>query len=197
MDELAHHVVDIDIYHTTRDRAAYSGGLFWHTIHYASAGTATHRRVLAPADPPWRGARQRALLHERAPPPLLPDRRAKRRARRWWGWRAGSSTPTTAGRPSSAGSIEGLPGGRQRHAIARATMARDGARQRGERSSRRRFCLRASADSSTTPRRSSAAASIRATTWPTRDLLDAERRWSYTVFLQVLGRYLDLKVELR
>jgi hypothetical protein len=27
-----------------------------------------------------------------------------------------------------------------------------------------------------------------------RQLLDAERRWSYTVFLQVLGRYLDEKV---
>jgi hypothetical protein len=27
-----------------------------------------------------------------------------------------------------------------------------------------------------------------------RDLLNAERRWSYTVFLQVLGRYLDEKV---
>ena len=27
------------------------------------------------------------------------------------------------------------------------------------------------------------------------DLLDIERRWSYTMFLQVLGKYLDLKVE--
>jgi hypothetical protein len=30
---------------------------------------------------------------------------------------------------------------------------------------------------------------------PARNLLDAERRWSYTVFLQVLGRYLDWKAE--
>ncbi|MGH9429171.1 MAG: hypothetical protein ACRD2L_23050, partial [Terriglobia bacterium] len=28
-----------------------------------------------------------------------------------------------------------------------------------------------------------------------RNLLDAERRWSYTVFLQALGRYLDFKIE--
>jgi hypothetical protein len=40
---LALHVVDIDIYHTTRDRDEYNGGLFWHTDHYLSAHTCTHR----------------------------------------------------------------------------------------------------------------------------------------------------------
>ena len=43
MDALAAHVADIDLYHTTRDKAAYNGGLFWHTYHYAPADTATHR----------------------------------------------------------------------------------------------------------------------------------------------------------
>src|SRR5439155_24007977 len=43
MCELAAHVVDIDLYHTTEDKAAYSGGLFWHTIHYTDAGRSTHR----------------------------------------------------------------------------------------------------------------------------------------------------------
>jgi hypothetical protein len=42
-DPLARHVVDIDIYHTQRDKPAYCGGLFWHTDHYVSAATATHR----------------------------------------------------------------------------------------------------------------------------------------------------------
>ena len=42
-DDLANHVADIDLYHTTRDRAAYNGGYFWHTQHYQAAGTATHR----------------------------------------------------------------------------------------------------------------------------------------------------------
>ncbi len=42
-DDLASHVADIDLYHTTRDRAAYNGGYFWHTQHYQAAGTATHR----------------------------------------------------------------------------------------------------------------------------------------------------------
>jgi hypothetical protein len=43
MDELARHVVDIDVYRTTRDKAAFNGGLFWHTYHYVAAGRSTHR----------------------------------------------------------------------------------------------------------------------------------------------------------
>ena len=43
MDELAKHLIDIDIYHTAQDKAAYNGGLFWHTYHYGDADTATHR----------------------------------------------------------------------------------------------------------------------------------------------------------
>lgn len=41
--DLAHHVIDIDIYHTRRDKSAYNGGMFWHTEHYRTAWTATHR----------------------------------------------------------------------------------------------------------------------------------------------------------
>jgi hypothetical protein len=43
MEELAAHVVDIDLYHTSADKAAYSGGYFWHTFHYRDAGRSTHR----------------------------------------------------------------------------------------------------------------------------------------------------------
>jgi hypothetical protein len=43
MSELARHVIDVDIYHTTRDKSAYNGGLFWHTYHYGDVDTATHR----------------------------------------------------------------------------------------------------------------------------------------------------------
>jgi len=39
----AHHMIDIDIYRTREDKAAYNGGLFWHTDHYQPANTATHR----------------------------------------------------------------------------------------------------------------------------------------------------------
>lgn len=43
MDELAAHVIDIDIYHTDKDKSAYNGGMFWHTYHYGDADTSTHR----------------------------------------------------------------------------------------------------------------------------------------------------------
>lgn len=43
MRDLAHHVIDIDIYHTKDDRPVYNGGMFWHTEHYFDAATATHR----------------------------------------------------------------------------------------------------------------------------------------------------------
>ena len=41
--DLARHVIDIDLYHTVSDKPAYNGGLFWHTDHYTDAGTASHR----------------------------------------------------------------------------------------------------------------------------------------------------------
>lgn len=44
-DELARHVSDIDIYHTELDRYEYNQGLFWHTDHHLDAETATHRGV--------------------------------------------------------------------------------------------------------------------------------------------------------
>lgn len=43
MDEAAQHTIDIDIYHTDEDRPVYNHGLFWHTDHYKDAGTCTHR----------------------------------------------------------------------------------------------------------------------------------------------------------
>lgn len=42
-DPMARHVMDIDIYHTSEDRTEFNGGLFWHTDHYVDARTATHR----------------------------------------------------------------------------------------------------------------------------------------------------------
>ncbi len=47
MSELAEHILDIDIYRTSDDRAEYNNGLFWHTDHYAQACTATHRTFSA------------------------------------------------------------------------------------------------------------------------------------------------------
>jgi len=42
-NDLADHVKNIDIYHTTEDKVEYNGGLFWHTDHYLPAETASHR----------------------------------------------------------------------------------------------------------------------------------------------------------
>ncbi len=42
-DNLFDHIVNIDIYHTNKDKPDYNNGLFWHTDHYVPAETATHR----------------------------------------------------------------------------------------------------------------------------------------------------------
>lgn len=55
MDELARHVTDIDIYHTTEDRHEYNHGLFWHTDHYVDAHTSTHRTYSRKNDPTGSG----------------------------------------------------------------------------------------------------------------------------------------------
>ncbi len=43
MHDLARHVLDIDLYHTDEDRVEYNRGYFWHTNHHVSANTCTHR----------------------------------------------------------------------------------------------------------------------------------------------------------
>ena len=43
MIPMADHAWDIDTYHVSDDKLLYNGGLFWHTYHYADAHTATHR----------------------------------------------------------------------------------------------------------------------------------------------------------
>jgi hypothetical protein len=59
-DELAAHVIDIDVYHTDRDKWAYNHGLFWHTCHYCDADTSSHRTYPRSA---------RAVVHGGGPSP--------------------------------------------------------------------------------------------------------------------------------
>ena len=47
MEQSARHTIDIDIYHTDADKAAFNGGLFWHTDHYMPAQSGTHRTYSA------------------------------------------------------------------------------------------------------------------------------------------------------
>jgi len=42
-DEYANHVSDIDIYHTEKDRYQYNYGMFWHTDHHVDAAMSNHR----------------------------------------------------------------------------------------------------------------------------------------------------------
>lgn len=43
MADAANHMIDIDIYHTDGDKPGFNHGQFWHTDHYLPAQTSTHR----------------------------------------------------------------------------------------------------------------------------------------------------------
>jgi len=43
--QMADHVADIDIYHTDGDRPEFNRGMFWHTDHHLPACTSTHRTI--------------------------------------------------------------------------------------------------------------------------------------------------------
>lgn len=51
-ESLSQHVIDIDIYHTKGDKSAYNNGMFWHTDHYQDASTSTHRAYTRSNKPP-------------------------------------------------------------------------------------------------------------------------------------------------
>ncbi len=193
MVDLAQHVVDIDLYHTTRDRAIYDHGLFWHSAHYMDAGRATHRAYTrapgifggGPANEHCYAAG--LMLHA-----FLTGSTASREAavelaqwvidmddgrKRVFRWLAGGDT----GFASASGSpLYHGPGRGAGNAIGALLT---GLQLTGE----RRFLDKVEA-------------LIRRCIHPAddiaaRDLLNIEARWSYTVFLHALGRYLDLKGE--
>jgi hypothetical protein len=193
MAELATHVTDIDIYHTDRDKAAYNHGLFWHTCHYVPAGRSTHRSY--PRHPGVCGGGP-ANEHNYAAGLrlhwLLTGDRLSREAAiglaRWviamddgrrtiLRWLAPSATGLASATYSP--DFHG-PGRGAGHSV---LALLDGYRLTGERT----FLAKAEE-------------LIRRCVHPADDiaaldLLDAERRWSYTVFLQALGKYLDDKAE--
>jgi len=194
MTELATHVEDIDIYHTDRDKAAFNGGLFWHTYHYVAAGHCSHRSY--PRKPgvcgggPGNehnyagGLRLHWLL---TGDPL--SREAAISLADWvinmddgsktvLRWLTGSHT----GLASATNSPDYHGPGRGAGNSILALMV--GHRLTGD----RRYLAKAE---ELVRRCIHPADDIGA-----RELLDAERRWSYIIFLQVLGKYLDYKVEL-
>ena len=194
MVQLATHVTDIDVYHTDRDKAAYNHGLFWHTCHYVPAGRSTHRSY--PRHPGVCGGGP-ANEHNYAAglrlhwlltgDPL--SRVAAIGLARWvvdmddgrktvLRWLTASATGLASATYSP--DFHG-PGRGAGHSI---LALLEGHRLTGERT----FLAKAEE-------------LIRRCVHPADDiaeldLLDAERRWSYTVFLQALGTYLDDKAEL-
>jgi hypothetical protein len=194
-DELASHVVDIDIYHTNRDKWAYNHGLFWHTVHYTDADLATHRTYPRAAR---RGSGGPSAEHNYTTGLMLhyflTGSRSSREAveslarfvididdgsksRYRWLDRGPTGLATSSGSPLYHG-----PG---RGAANSVNALLDGHRITGHEI----FLAKAEEI-------------IRRVIHPAddigaRNLLDAERKWFYTMFLQAIGRYLDYKDDRR
>jgi hypothetical protein len=194
LDDLARHVADIDIYHTDQDKAAYNGGLFWHTYHYVDADRSTHRcysRHSAPSGggpSPEHNYTSGLLLHY-----LLTGEESSRDAvigLADWVLRMDD------GRRSFLRWISKQPTG-----FATATVSMDYQGPGRGAANSINALLDAHRLSGHRSYLSKAEELIRRCIHPlddiaARSLLDAERRWSYTVFLQLLGKYLDYKLTL-
>lgn len=193
-DELANHVVDIDVYHTDLDRPAYNGGLFWHTCHYVDAGRSTHRSYPRSKDSPGGGPSPEHCytnglkLHY-----FLSGNTSSREAvlgLAQWVINLDDGRKTVlrwlsrghTGLASATGSFDYHGPGRAPansiNALLDAHRLTGRTRLLEEAEQLIRRCIHP------------------ADNIDERDLLDAERRWYYTVFLQTLGDYLDYKAEL-
>ena len=193
MDELAWHVLDIDIYHTDADKSGYNRGLFWHTVHYIDADTATHRtyprKGSAGGGPANEQNYATGLMLHHFLTGSLHSRQTAIDLARWvidmddgrksvFRWLAGGSTGLASGSRSAEyhgpgrGSGNSLAALLDGHRLTREAVFLDKAEELIRR------VIHPSDDV------------------PARDLLDAENRWFYTMFLQSLGKYLDHKAEL-
>lgn len=196
---LARHVIDIDLYHTTEDRAAYNGGLFWMTDHYRSAETATHRTYShANARPgvPYGGGPScehsyaTGLLHYYY---LTGDRQALDAVISLADWITamddGHTTIFSLLAPGPTG-FASATRSTDYHGPGRGAGNSINTLLDGYLATGRRAYL------------GKAEELIRRTIHPhddigARDLLKVEERWSYTIYLAVLARYLELKSEAR
>jgi hypothetical protein len=189
MDELARHVVDIDIYHTDQDRSAYNGGMFWHTCHYVDADTATHRtypkaaRVGGGGPSGGHDYSTGLVVHHF----LTGDPRSRAAAIDLGRWVINMDD----GRKAPLGWLDGHPHG---HATASGSPTYHGPGRAPANSLN--VLLNAYRLSNDIEYLEKAEQIIRRCIHPkddvkARDLLDAENKWFYTMFLQAIGRYLD------
>jgi YetA-like protein len=199
MADLSRHVIDIDIYHTQEDCSAYNGGLFWHTDHYLDAGTATHRTyskaALATRDVSTYGGgpsnEQNYTSGFLNYYYLTGDETARETVIRLADWVVNMDD----GSQRPFGIVDHRPTG-----LSSSTASRDyHGPGRGAGNS-----INALLDGYvlTLDRRylTKAEELIRRCSHPkdnikSRNLDDPEHRWSYLVFLQVLGKYLDCKID--
>lgn len=193
MDELAAHVRDIDIYHTSRDKAAYNNGLFWHTFHYVDADTGTHRsypkaaRVCGGGPANEQNYATGLMLHY-----FLTGNAASRSAAlglaQWvidmddgrktvFRWLAGGNTGLASSSRTAAYHGPGRGGANSIAALVDGHRLSNEAQYLAKAEQLLRRCIHP------------------ADNVPARNLLDAENRWFYTMFLQSVGRYLDYKTE--
>jgi hypothetical protein len=197
-DALARHVIDIDLYRTQLDRPAYNGGLFWFTDHYRTAATATHRTYSRA------NRRDNGTSYGGGPGPehnfangllhywyLTGDPQAREAVLSLADWTIamddGRRTPLgwldrgPTGLASMTGSVNyhgpGRGAGNSLSTLVDGWLASGGRKylDYGEQLIRRVIHPADDIDS--------------------LNLLDAEKRWSYTVFLAALARYLDVKAE--
>jgi hypothetical protein len=196
-DALARHVLDIDLYHTQRDRPAYNGGLFWFTDHYTHAETSTHR-TYSRRNTPRFGRRHYGggpnAQHNFTTGLLLysyltghPAARAGVIQLADWvvnmdDGRRTRLAPVDAGPTGLATATgsstyhgPGRAGGNSLSALLDAWALTGKASYLAYAEELIRRCIHPSDDIAA------------------RDLLDVERRWSYTVFLAALSKYLEHK----
>lgn len=198
MDDLSKHVIDIDIYHTKKDRSAFNGGMFWHTEHYTDASTATHRAYskaslalrsshLCGGGPSSGHNYTTGLLHYYL---LTGDASASEAVQGLADWvinlddgsknSFGFFDRRPTGLSTSTVSLDyhgpGRGSGNSINALIDAYVLTQGQQYLSKAEQLIRRCIHPKDD-------------IRR-----HSLTDIEHRWSYTVFLQVLGKYLDMKV---
>jgi len=195
MVDSARHLIDIDLYHTSGDKSVFNGGLFWHTDHYQPAATCTHRTYSRRnARGPYGGGPSNehnytsGLLQYHF---LSGDPQAARAVEQLADW--------VIAMDDGAGTLLGLvddgPTG-----LASKTSTPDFHKPgRGAGNS-----INALLDAYTLTRRRGylrfAETLIQRVIHPHEDVAaikfdEPETRWSYLVFLQVLGKYLDHKLE--
>jgi len=190
--ELAWHVTDIDLYHTDEDKSKYNHGLFWHTVHYVDAGLAGHRsypRGTVGGGPASEQNYSTGLMIHYF---MTGDYAAREAAlglaqfvldiddgtKTVFRWLARGDTGNATASASLMYQGPGRGPGNSLNALL------DGYRLSGE----SKFLDKAEQV-------------IRRCVHPAQNLaelnlLDAERKWFYTMFLQSLGKYLDCKAEL-